>query len=131
MDTVEEKYFLTRGKAILAGLILLAVIIVFIVIKVGGATSVQKYKDFENELKNAAESYYDINSVDIEDGEIRRLSMKEVLKAYSTDNELKDRCVGYVVISSEKDIASEDYNIVFRPYIKCGRKYITSNYSEY
>ena len=107
MDTVEEKYFLTRGKAILAGLILLAVIIVFIVIKVGGATSVQKYKDFENELKNAAESYYDIN------------------------NELKDRCVGYVVISSEKDIASEDYNIVFRPYIKCGRKYITSNYSEY
>lgn len=131
MDTVQEKYFLTRGKAILAGLILITVIIVFIVIKTGGARSVEKYKDFENELKAAAESYYDINSIDIEDGEIKRLSMNEVLKVYATDNELKDKCVGYVVLSSEKDIASDDYNIVFRPYIKCGRRYMTSNYSEY
>ena len=127
----EEKYFLTRGKAILAGLIFVAVIVVFIVIKTGGAASTQKYKDFENELKSAAESYYEINNMDIEDGEIKRISMNEVLKVYSTDNELKDRCVGYVTFSSEKDITSDDYSIIFRPYIKCGKKYTSSNYSEY
>lgn len=131
MDIDEENYFLTRGKAILIGLVLLVVIIIFAVVKGFGSKSTENYKEYETELKNAAESYYEINELDIEDGEIKRVSMNEVLKVYSTDNELKDKCTGYVIISSEKYIASDKYEITFSPYIKCGKRYITPNYSEY
>ena len=139
MDTVQEKYFLTRGKAILAGLILITVIIVFIVIKTGGARSVEKYKDFENELKAAAESYYDINSIDIEDGEIKRLSMNkkytgaELLRKYREAETSSFRYKWELLDEIERFVHDfyDDYNIVFRPYIKCGRRYMTSNYSEY
>lgn len=131
MDNIEEKYFLTRGKAILAGLILIIFMVILIAIKTGGKNAEAKYKDFENELKVAAENYVDITEVEIDDGEEKRLKMKDILKVYSTDNELKDKCSGYVIMSSDKDISTEEYEITYRAYIKCGNKYITSNYSEY
>lgn len=131
MDNIEEKYFLTRGKAILAGLILIIFMVILIAIKTGGKNSEAKYKDFENELKVAAENYVDITEVEIDDGEEKRLWMKDILKVYSTDNELKDKCNGYVIMSSDKDISTEEYEITYRAYIKCGKKYITKSYSEY
>lgn len=131
MDNFEEKYFLTRGKAILAGLILIIVIIAVIVVKLGEKNSISKYKDFELELKSAAENYAQIMDIDIDDGEEKRIWMSDILKIYSTDNELKDKCRGYVIMSSEKDISTEEYEIIYRTYIKCSNKYITSNYSEY
>ena len=46
-------------------------------------------------------------------------------------NDLKNKCDAYVIISSEKNIATEDYEIMYLPYIKCSWRYMTSNYSEY
>ena len=127
---MEEKYFLTRGKAILFGLILVAGLIIYIVIKVGESNSVTRYKNFENELVTAAMNYVDINNIYLENGEEKRLNMNDILRVYSTDNKLKTKCKGYVMMSSEKDIVSSNYQIMYRAYINCGN-YITSNYSEY
>ena len=128
---MEEKYFLTRGKAILFGFILLIVILVFIFIKMGKNNSVDKYKEFESELKSAAENYVIIRNLYIEDGEEIRISKKRLMDSNLIYNELKDKCDAYVIISSEKNIATDEYEVSYLPYIKCGKRYITSNYSEY
>ena len=47
------------------------------------------------------------------------------------DNYLKDKCEGYVIITNEENLSSEKYELVYNAYIKCGKKYITANYSEY
>ena len=130
MDNIEEKYFLTRGKAILFGFILIVAIVVFIFIK-ADIGSTKKYKDFETELVNAATNYVDIENISINIGEEKRLLMRDILSVYTTDNKLKDKCSGYVMMVSEKNITTDKYETIFRPYIKCGSRYITSNYSEY
>lgn len=127
---MEEKYFLTRGKAILFGLILIIVLIVYIIVKTNENNSVKKYKDFEKELVTGARNYTDIKSVYLENGEEKKIDMKDILKVYMTDNKLKSKCKGYVIISSEKNIVSSNYQTIYRAYINCG-KYITTNYSEY
>ena len=44
--------------------------------------------------------------------------------------DLKDKCTGYVVSTSEKNLDNE-YEIVHMAYIKCSDKYTTINYEEY
>lgn len=131
MDNIEEKYFLTRGKTILFGLIILAVIIVIIIIKSTQSNSNKKYYDFETELKNAAENYVIITNLSIDEGEEIRISKKKLINHNLIYNELKDKCSGYVMISNEKNLSTEEYELTYIPYIKCGDKYITQNYSEY
>ena len=81
-------------------------------------------------MVNGAINYVDIKNVNIKNGEEKRINMNEILKVYATDNDLKNKCTGYVIMSSEKDIVSSKYDIIYRAYINCGN-YITSNYSEY
>ena len=131
MDNMEEKYFLTRGKVNLFGFILLIVILIIIFIKIGKNNSVDKYKTFESDLKSAAENYVIIRNVDIEDGEEIRIPMKRLIDSNLLYNELKDKCDAYVIVSSEKNIATDEYETNYLPYIKCGQRYMTSNYSEY
>ena len=131
MDNMEEKYFLTRGKAILFGLILIAILIIFIVFKINNNSNIQEYKAFEDELKTGAVNYMQIKNIYIDEGEELRISKNDILSIYITDNKLKDKCDGYVIVNSEKNIASDVYEIVYRSYIKCSNRYVTSNYSEY
>ena len=131
MDTMGEKYFLTRGKAILFGLILIAVIIVVIVLKVKSASSIEKYKEFEKEIKSAAENYFIIKNVKIDKGEEIRISKKTLQDNNLIYNELKDKCDGYAIISNEKNFGTDQFEITFTGYIKCANKYISSGYSEY
>ena len=131
MDNMEEKVFLTRGKAILFSIVVLIIIIVVIVIKINQQNSTQKYKEFEAELKSAAENYYIINDLEILDGEEIRISKKKLIDSNLIYNDLKDKCDAYVIISNEKNIETDNYEILYLPYIKCGTKYITSNYSAY
>ena len=131
MDNMEQKYFFTRGKAILLGLVLLSILIIIITIKLGKQNSIKEYKDFEEELKNAAENYVIINNVILDEGEEIRVTKSKLIENNLIYNDLKDKCSAYVLVSNEEDIATEEYTIVYRAYIKCGKKYITSNYSEY
>ena len=131
INDVEEKYFLTRGKAILFGLILIVVFVVILVIKIGNKKQIEEYKSFEDEVKSAAENYVVIKNIDVDDGEEIRISKKKLISSNLIYNELRNECSFYVIVSSEKNIVTNKYEISFLPYIKCGRKYMTSNYSEY
>ena len=131
INDVEEKYFLTRGKAILFGLILIIVLVIILIIKFGAKKQLEEYKSFENEIKAAAENYIAIKNVDIDDGEEIRISKGKLMSSNLIYNELRDKCSFYAVVLSEKNIVTNKYEISFSSYIKCGRKYMTSNYSEY
>lgn len=128
---MKEKNFLTRGMVLLFATIILVVLIIFISFKILKNSSIKKYKAFENELVIAAENYYEIKNVDIDDGEEKKITIKQLSNMNLVYNELTSKCNGYVIIASEENISTEEYEIVYRPYIKCGKKYMTVNYSEY
>ena len=98
---------------------------------VGKNKSDDKYKSLENELVTGAQNYFIIKNMDIDEGEEKRINMSELAKNNLIYNDLKDKCNGYVLVSNEKDISTDDYNIEYRAYIKCGNRYMTVNYSEY
>lgn len=128
---MEEKNFLTRGKVLLIAIVLIIILIIFISLKVVKNSSLKKYNIFENELAVAAENYYEIKNIEIDEGEEKKVTINQLSKMNLIYNELADKCNGYVIIASEEDISTEEYEIVYRPYIKCGKKYMTANYSEY
>ncbi len=128
---MEETKFLTRGKVLLFVVIIVIILITYISFKIVHTSTMKKYTGFEKELMSAAENYYEIKNIEVEDGEEKKVTIKELSDMNLVYNELSNKCSGYVIIASEEDISKDDYEIVYRPYIKCGKKYMTANYSEY
>lgn len=128
---MEEKKILTRGTVLLMVILVVIILIVFISFQIVKKTSIKKYNTFEDELISAAENYYAIKDIEIDDGEEKKITISELSKMNLVYNQLASKCDGYVIIVSEEDISTEEYEIVYRPYIKCGKKYMTANYSEY
>ena len=131
MKIMNNKGVITRGMAILAALILIIIIGIIIAVNVGKSTNVNKYKDFEKELVTGAQNYYEIKNLDIDEGEEKKISLKTLSDSNLVYNDLKDKCSGYVIITNEEDFSTEKYKLNYNAYIKCGRKYMTANYSEY
>ncbi len=131
MDNIEDKYIFTRGRAILLGIIIISFVTIFVIIKVQKSNASEKYKVYETELKAAAENYVAIKNIRLGDGEEVRVNIENLIKMNLVYNDLKDSCKGYVMVSNEKNIETNVYEIIYRPYIKCGSKYVTTNYSEY
>lgn len=128
---MNNKGVITRGMAILAALILIIVLAIVITINVGKSTNVNKYKSFEKELVTGAQNYYVIKNLDIDEGEEKKITLKTLSDSNLVYSDLKDKCDGYVIITNEEDLSSDKYELVYNAYIKCGRKYMTANYSEY
>ena len=128
---MNNKGVITRGMAILAALILIIIIGIIIAVNVGKSTNVNKYKDFEKELVTGAQNYYEIKNLDIDEGEEKKISLKTLSDSNLVYIDLKDKCSGYVIITNEEDFSTEKYKLNYNAYIKCGRKYMTANYSEY
>lgn len=128
---MNNKGVITRGMAILAALILIVIIGIIIAVNVGKSTNVNKYKDFEKELVTGAQNYYEIKNLDIDEGEEKKISLKTLSDSNLVYSDLKDKCSGYVIITNEEDFSTEKYKLNYNAYIKCGRKYMTANYSEY
>ena len=128
---MNNKGVITRGMAILAALILIIIINIIIAVNVGKSTNVNKYKDFEKELVTGAQNYYEIKNLDIDEGEEKKISLKTLSDSNLVYSDLKDKCSGYVIITNEEDFSTEKYKLNYNAYIKCGRKYMTANYSEY
>ena len=61
----------------------------------------------------------------------RKITLKTLLDSNLVYSDLKDKCTGYVIITNEEDFSSDKYELVYNAYIKCGKKYMTANYSEY
>lgn len=128
---MNNKGVITRGMAILTLLILVVIIIIFVSINIGKKSNINKYKDFENELVIGAQNYYEIKNIDIDEGEEEKISLNDLKNSNLIYSDLKDKCEGYVIITNEENLSSEKYELVYNAYIKCGKKYITANYSEY
>ena len=128
---MNNKGVITRGMAILAALILIIIIGIIIAVNGGKSTNVNKYKDFEKELVTGAQNYYEIKNLDIDEGEEKKISLKTLSDSNLVYSDLKDKCSGYVIITNEEDFSTEKYKLNYNAYIKCGRKYMTANYSEY
>lgn len=128
---MNNKGVITRGMAILAALILIIIIGIIIAVNVGKSTNFNKYKDFEKELVTGAQNYYEIKNLDIDEGEEKKISLKTLSDSNLVYSDLKDKCSGYVIITNEEDFSTEKYKLNYNAYIKCGRKYMTANYSEY
>ena len=130
MDKIKS---ITRGQAILFGLIVLLCLGVFIGIKVVNNNSIDNYHNFEKQLKISAKNYIKLNNVVIQkDGE-KRITLKQ-LKSQDlvpTDTNLKDKCTGYVYVLNQLDIESNKYKKIYYSYIKCGSKYKTAGYVNY
>ncbi|MBR4830489.1 MAG: hypothetical protein IKZ96_01825 [Bacilli bacterium] len=121
---------ITRLHLILAGLVVIAVLVVFIVIKVKIATKDNAYKEYEQILVNSANVYYNVKHIEIKDGSTDVITAKELINGnfVNTDSKLVDKCDGYVESTSQKDYNTGEYNITRKAYIKCGNKYKTTNY---
>lgn len=128
---MNNKGVITRGMAILVTLIIIVIIGIIIAINVGKNTNINKYKDFEKELVTGAQNYYVIKNLDIDDGEEKKITLKTLSDSNLVYSDLKDKCDGYVMITNEEDFSGDKYELVYNAYIKCGRKYMTANYSEY
>ena len=126
---VREKK-ITRLQLILAGIIFLAALITFIVIRVKIANKDVVYHEYEEELVNSANIYYELKDIEIIDGSTERVDAKTLIKEnlVNIDSELVDKCKGYVETVSEKDYSTGEYVVTRKAYIKCGNKYKTVNY---
>ena len=127
----EREKHITRLHIILFFLFVITGISIYIGVSVHIDKNVTKYKNLETELVTASKLYYKINQMNVADGYEKRLNIKKIVEQGLVQNDLVDKCKGYVMITSERDIYTEEYEIVHRAYIKCGDKYTTTNYSEY
>ena len=127
---IEKIKNITRGQAILLGIIVLAVAGTFIGFKIANTMAVESYKKFEEELEIVAQNYKDIKNIKVKkDGE-KRVSLSALKKQNLVTNPLKDKCAVYVMISNEETYPDE-YEYIYRSYIKCGSRYKTEAYLEY
>lgn len=121
---------ITRGQLILIILILVSALSVYIGINIAQSNSVKNYEKFEKELIVSAKNYYRLEKLEISKSEEKRINITTLDKKSLVQNNLKNKCKGYVTITNERDIYTEEYELVYRSYIKCG-SYSTKGYIEY
>lgn len=127
---IEKIKSITRGQAILLSILLISVLGTIVGIKIANNNAIKSYKKFQEELQVVAENYKEIKDIKVKkDGE-KRISLEALKKQRLVTNPLKDKCKGYVIISNEETYPDE-YELVYRSYIKCGSKYKTEAYVEY
>ena len=122
-DNREMKKKLMRIMLIVVGVLVLLLIIILIVSLVTGGN--KSYEEIEEDLKNAAIEYYDVQSglLPQEEGEtvtVRASTLvgAELMKPLSELRE-GESCSGRVEVTKVGD------NIVYTPYLDCGDNYTT------
>lgn len=128
---MRDKFVLTRGRLILIILVILTIVGVIIGVSISKNNNIQKYKDFESELESDAENYIIIKDMEFDEGDEKKITLNSLKKQELVSNDLQNKCNGYVIVSNENNIETDEYELVYTAYIKCGNKYITNNYSEY
>lgn len=129
----EREKHITRLHIILFFLVLIIGLSVFFIVRNQLNNRTDKYKKFESDIVTASKIYYKLKEMKIKDGYEKRINIKAINNEGLIQNELINKCKGYVIMSSEKDIYTDKYEIEHRAYIKCGkngRDYTTVNYFE-
>lgn len=126
----EREKHITRLHIILFFLVLIIGFSTFFIVKGKMNQRTEKYKKFEKDIVTASKIYYKLNDITVKDGYEKRINIKKIAKEGLIQNELIDECKGYVILSSERDMYTDEYEIEHRAYIKCGKNYTTVNYFE-
>lgn len=126
----EREKHITRLHIILFFLVLIIGFSTFFIVKGKMNQRTEKYKKFEKDIVTASKIYYKLNDITVKDGYEKRINIKKIAKEGLIQNELIDECKGYVILSSERDMYTDEYEIEHRAYIKCGKSYTTVNYFE-
>lgn len=126
----EREKHITRLHIILFFLVITIGLTTFFIVRHKINNSVDKYKKFEKDLVTASKIYYKLKEIEIDDGYEKRVNIKTINNEGLIQNELINKCKGYVIMSSERDIYTDEYEIEHRAYIKCGKNYTTVNYFE-
>ncbi len=128
---MKDRFVLTRGMLLLIIIVLIIIIGSIIGISISKSNSVERYKEFEEELESNAENYLNIKNLELEEGEERKVTLSSLKKQGLVTNKLAEKCTGYVIISNEINIENDQYELIYNSYIKCKNKYTTNNYSQY
>ena len=90
---VREKK-ITRLHLILVGLLIITALVVGIVIKIKIDTKDNIYFEYEKELVNSANIYYDLKEYDIKDGSTERIDAQKLIDAnlVNIDSKLTTKC---------------------------------------
>lgn len=117
---------ITRGQVLLVLLIILIISGTYFGIHLAANNSVDEYKNFENDLVLAAQSYIELEEITIMEDSEEVVYLRDIKQSIS--NDLKEKCTGYVYVSNQENIETEEYELIYEPYIKCGNKYTTPGY---
>ena len=122
-DNKEMKKKLMRMMLIVVGILVVFLIIILIFSLLGSGN--KSYEEIEQDLKNAAIEYYEVQSglLPQEEGETvtvkaSTLADAELMKPLSELRE-GENCSGRVEVTKVGD------NIIYTPYLECGDKYTT------
>ncbi len=129
----EREKHITRLHIILFFLVLIIGLTTFFIVRGKLNNRTDKYKKFEKDIVTSSKIYYKLKKIKVKDGYEKRVNIKKIAKEGLIQNELIDECKGYVIMSSERDLYTDEYAIEYRAYIKCGkngRNYTTINYFE-
>ncbi|MBO5530480.1 MAG: hypothetical protein J5970_03695 [Bacilli bacterium] len=126
----EREKHITRLHIILFFLVVIIGLTTFFIVRGKINKRTDKYKTFEKDIVTASKIYYKLKNIKVKDGYEKRVNIKKIEKEGLIQNELIEDCKGYVIMSSERDMYTDEYEIEHRAYIKCGKNYTTVNYFE-
>ena len=119
---MEETKFFTKGKIITFIVVLAIIGIVVGLIFLSRAKSKKEYMRLETKFNNAAPNYLLMEKIELEDGEYKKINIKDILKRKIYTDERANDCSGYVIAENI------DGKINYTTYLKCKNIYITPGY---
>ncbi len=124
-----EKH-ITRLHIILFFLVLIIGLSIFFGIRVKSKNSSKEYKKYESRMIDGAKNYVQIEGLTLEEGEEERIELKVLMNKHLV-YDIPSECKGYVLVNYEENYETEELEMQYSAYLKCGKKYTSVNYSEY
>lgn len=116
------------NKKFIVGISILLLLVVIVVILYFYKNSKYDYESYEKNLEAATKNYILVNKINLSDKE-SNIVLGDLYAKKLIDDELEDKCEGYVIAS--KEIDEEGYEQeVYDAYIKCGIFYRTQGYND-
>ncbi|MBO6195811.1 MAG: hypothetical protein J6O56_05685 [Bacilli bacterium] len=127
----EREKHITRLHIILFFIVLIGGLITFFVIRHKISSSSLIYKEYENEIVEASENYYQIKDIEIEEGGYKKVNINKLYDDGLISNEdIIKKCKGYSLMEYDIDMYTDEYVVTHTAYITCGKKYTTKGYEQ-
>ncbi|MBR2603489.1 MAG: DUF5011 domain-containing protein [Bacilli bacterium] len=124
---MEVEKFWTKFKLIVLGVIIGIIAIIFGIVMLYRSSMRKKYIMLESQINNSASNYLDIEDIELEKDEYRKIDINLIKeKKLVTNSNIKD-CKGYVIAKNSKGKElKEEYD--YKTYLACKNIYKTVGY---